>query len=189
MDEDLSQVGDASLVMAIARWRPEALAEAYRRHGGAVFAGAVRVLAERTAAEDVTQAVFCALWDRAERFDPDRGSLRAYLLSMAHGRAVDVLRSESSRRMREERLGRMAEAPYDLEHEVWDLAVVSKVREAVGQLGDLERQAIEMAYFEGRTYREVAMALETPEGTIKSRIRSGLTRLRAALADAGVGAS
>lgn len=174
---------DAALVVAIGRWRQDALAEAYRRHGGAVFALARRVLGDRDRAEDVTQVVFSLLWDHAERFDPERGSLRSYLLTLAHRRAVDAARAEGRRRQREERLASMAEAPYDIEHEVGDLVVAADVRRALAQLSVGERQAIEMAYFGGHTYREVAALLGEPEGTIKSRIRNGLTRLRAALVE------
>ena len=187
MREDLAQLGDAALVVAIARWRQDALAEAYRRHGGAVFSLARRVLAGQPGAEDVAQAVFTALWDHPERFEADRGSLRSYLLTLAHRRAVDVVRLEQRRRGREERASDRAAAPYDLEHEVWDLAVASHVRDALARLADNERRVIELAYFSGYTYREVAALLGQPEGTVKSRIRTGLLRLRAALADAGVG--
>lgn len=186
MEADLEQLSDAALVVSIGRWRPEALAEAYRRHGGAVFALALRVVRDRGRAEDVTQVVFTALWDSAEGFDPDRGTLRSYLLTLAHRRAVDVVRSEERRRHREDRLGHMAEAPYDLERQVWDLALGERVRSALDALPGAERQAIEMAYFGGHTYREVSTLVGAPEGTIKSRIRSGLLRLRAALADVGV---
>ena len=189
MAEDLTLVSDAALVVAIGRWRQDALAEAYRRHAGAVFGLASRVLGDRTLGEEVVQEVFLRLWDNPERFDPERGSLRSYLLAQCHGRAVDLIRSESSRRAREEREERKrAEAGYDLEHEVWDIVVADHVREALELLPEGERRAIELAYFGGRTYREVASELGEPEGTVKTRIRSGLKRLRAELSDAGVGA-
>lgn len=185
--DDLTLASDAQLVVAIGRWRQEALAEAYRRHAGSVFALASRVLASRNLAEEVVQEVFIRLWDNAERFDPDRGSLRSWLLAQTHGRAVDLLRSESARRGREEREHRgRAESGYDLEHEVWDLAVADQVREALATLPVDERRAIELAYFRGLTYREVAVELDQPEGTVKSRIRAGLRRLREGLADAGL---
>jgi RNA polymerase sigma-70 factor (ECF subfamily) len=186
-DDDLTRSSDAHLVVAIGRWRQEALAEAYRRHAGAVFALASRVLANRTLAEEVVQEVFLRLWHHADRFDPERGSLRSWLLAQTHGRAVDLLRSETARRGREEREQRVrAEAGYDLEHEVADLVVADQVRAALEQLPREERRAIELAYFKGLTYREVAAALDQPEGTVKSRIRAGLKRLREGLAGAGV---
>ncbi len=187
MSEDLTQMSDAALVVAIGRWRQDALAEAYRRHGGAVFSLAVRVLGDRALAEEIVQEVFLRLWDQPDRFDPERGSLRSYLLAQCHGRAVDLVRSETSRRTREERRHRQqAEAGYDLEREVWDVVVADHVREALEQLPDGERAAIELAYFGGNTYREVAAMLGQPEGTVKTRIRSGLRRLRAGLAESGV---
>jgi RNA polymerase sigma-70 factor (ECF subfamily) len=188
MADDLTEVSDAALVVAIGRFRQDALAEAYRRHAGAVFGLATRVTRDRTLAEEVVQEVFLRLWDHPERFDAERGSLRSYLLAQCHGRSVDLLRSESSRRNREERdHRRTAEAGYDLEHEVWDLVVADHVKDALDRLNDGERLAIELAYFGGLTYREVAARLGQPEGTVKTRIRAGLRRLREDLAESGVG--
>ncbi len=183
--EPLNDMSDQALVVAIGRWREEALAEAYRRHAGAVFSLARRVLADLTSAEEVLQEVFLRLWNEPEKFDADRGSLRSYLLAQAHGRSVDLLRSEGSRRRREERDAfRTAESGYDLEREVWDITLASRVKEAVAVLPQDERRAIELAYFGGHTYREVATLLGQPEGTVKSRIRAGLKRLRSALTSA-----
>lgn len=185
---DVRDASDATLVVAIGRWRQEALAEAYRRHAGAVFALARRLLVERSLAEEVVQEVFLRLWHHPDKFDADRGSLRSYLLAQTHGRAVDLLRSEVSRRGREQREAiTTAEAGYDLEHAVVDLAVADEVRGAMATLTTTEREAIELAYFGGHTYREVAKLLDEPEGTVKSRIRSGLRKLRSALVDAGIG--
>ena len=186
--DNLRDAGDAALVVAIGRWREDALAEVYRRHGGAAFALARRLLYDRQLAEEVLQEVFLRLWNTPERFDPERGSLRAYLLAQTHGRAVDLLRSETARRRREEREARESTVfGDDIEREVIDLTVSEKVKEVVAGLPTDERQAIELAYFGGHTYRQVAVMLEAPEGTVKSRIRSGLRRLRKDLAEAGVG--
>jgi RNA polymerase sigma-70 factor (ECF subfamily) len=183
----VTELTDAGLVVAISRYRQDALAEAYRRHAGAVFGLARRLLGEVATAEEIVQEVFLRLWNEPDRFDPGRGSLRSFLLAHCHGRSVDVLRSDSARRRREERdLRRTAEAGYDLEHEVWDLTVADRMREALGVLSDGERRAIELAYYGGHSYREVATLLGQPEGTVKSRIRSGLRRLRTELVSAGV---
>jgi RNA polymerase sigma-70 factor (ECF subfamily) len=183
-DPDLATASDATLVVAIGRWRQDALAEAYRRHAGAVFALARRLLADATLAEEVVQEVFVRLWDAPDRFDPDRGSLRSFLLANCHGRSVDLVRSERSRRAREEREHRArAEAGYDLEHEVEDLVVADEVKGALASLPPDERRAIELAYFGGHTYREVADLLGEAEAVVKGRIRRGLARLRAQLAD------
>jgi len=183
----IDELSDAQLVTSVARYSEVALAETYRRHGGAVFGLAKRVLQNAAEAEDVTQEVFVRLWNEPDRFDPARGTLRSFLLAQAHGRAVDAVRSSSSRRAREARDAmRTAEASYDMQHEVWDLAVADQVAQAMGELPDEERRAIEMAYFDGRTYREVAQLLDQPEGTVKSRIRNGMRRMRAVLADAGI---
>jgi RNA polymerase sigma-70 factor (ECF subfamily) len=174
--------------VAIGRWNQDALAEVYRRHAGSVLALAHRVLSTRATAEEVVQEVFLRLWNTPEKFDPERGSLRSFLLAQAHGRAVDVVRSDTSRRRREERdVRQQAEAGYDIDNEVWDLAVADQVKEAMSALPDEERNAIALAYFGGRTYREVAVVLGAPEGTVKTRIRSGLRRMRAQLSDTGIG--
>jgi RNA polymerase sigma-70 factor (ECF subfamily) len=152
-----------------------------------VFGLARRLLSRQNLAEEVVQEVFLRLWNNPERFEPARGTLRSYLLAQTHGRAVDLLRSEGSRRAREERDARStAEAGYDLEHEVWDLATADQVRRALQALPDGERDAIQLAYFGGHTYREVAVRLGEPEGTVKSRIRAGLKRLRVELAAVGI---
>jgi RNA polymerase sigma-70 factor, ECF subfamily len=180
----VSELTDAGLVVALSRYNQEALAEAYRRHAGAVYGLARRLLIDDALAEEIVQEVFLRLWNRPERFDPGRGALRSYLLAQCHGRAVDLLRSEQARRRREDRDARRAAAGgYDVELQVWDLAVAERMRDALATLPDVERTAIELAYYGGHSYREVAELLDEPEGTIKSRIRSGLRRLRPALVD------
>lgn len=182
---EVEGLSDASLVVAIARWRQEALEEAYRRHAPGVFALARRLLIDRTLAEEVVQEVFIRLWYEADRFDPDRGSLRAFLLAQAHGRSIDLLRSETARRRREEIDGREAEsAGEDPTERLERLDLSGTVRAALEALPTPQRLAIELAYFGGKTYREVASLLKEPEGTVKSRIRSGLNRLRVELVEA-----
>lgn len=184
---DVEQASDAALVVAVGRWNEQALAEVYRRHGGAVHGLARRILRSDPPAEEITQEVFLDLWNRPEKFDSQRGTLRSFLLARTHGKSVDFVRSETARRNREERTSReTATAGYDIDHEVWDMAVAEQVQAALGALPDELRRPIELAYFGGHTYREVAVMLKEPEGTVKSRIRSGLGRLRINLAERGV---
>jgi RNA polymerase sigma-70 factor (ECF subfamily) len=186
-NRDLRLASDAQLVVAIGRFRHDALAEVYRRHSPASFGLARRIVGDRALAEEVVQEVFLRLWNEPDRFDASRGSLRTYLLTQTHGRSVDVIRAEASRRAREERDARLtAEGGYDLEREVWDLTQAEHVRDALSRLTEGERRAIELAYFGGHSYREVAVLLGEPEGTVKSRIRAGLTRLRGALVESGI---
>jgi RNA polymerase sigma-70 factor (ECF subfamily) len=186
MANDLRDASDAALVLGIARYRNDALAEAYRRHAGPVFGLARRLVNDQARAEEVVQEVFLRLWSAPDRFDPDRGSLRSYLLAHCHGRSVDMIRADSARRRREETEFAVPIPSPDLIEEVWDVALSGFVRDALSELSEGERVAIEQAYFGGRTYREVAEMLGEPEGTIKSRIRSGLRRLRDQLQAAGV---
>lgn len=186
--QELQESSDAGLVVAVSRYHQNALAEAYRRHAGAVFGLARRLLSDAALAEEIVQEVFLRLWNTPEKFDPGRGSLRSYLLAQCHGRSVDLLRSDTSRRRREEnQLRRAAEAGYDVEHEVWDMTVAEQVHEVVGKLPINERRAVELAYLRGHTYREVATILREPEGTVKSRIRAGLKRMRQQLIESGMG--
>jgi len=177
---------DFTLVVAVARRDQAALGALFHRYGGSVFCAALRVLSSRNLAEEVVQDVFVRLWRNPERFDPARGRLRPFLLAQAHSRAVDIVRSESARRRREERGANAVETQAAVEDDVLDFVVGEKVREAVAALCRTEREAISLAYFGGHTYVEVASLLGVPEGTAKSRIRSGLTRLRPALVEAGV---
>jgi RNA polymerase sigma-70 factor (ECF subfamily) len=184
---DFSEASDAQLVTSVGRYSEVALAEVYRRHGGAVYGLARRVLDNAAEAEDVTQEVFLRLWNAPDRFDPARGSLRSYLLAQSHARAVDVIRSQNARRARESSEAmKTARAGYDMQNEAWDLTLAHQVSEALATLPDDERRAIELAYFEGRTYVQVAEILNQPEGTVKSRIRNGMRRMRRILVESGV---
>jgi RNA polymerase sigma-70 factor (ECF subfamily) len=178
---------DADLVRALAGGDEAALAEVYRRYSGAVWAVARRVCNDRVLAEDVSQTVFVDLWQRPGRYDPVRGRLRPWLVAQAHARAVDAVRSESARSRRQERDGRLAPAAApDVEAEVHAAALSEDVRRAVDGLGRDERDAIMLAYFGGRTYRETAELLGAPEGTVKTRIRRALSGLRRTLEAEGV---
>lgn len=177
---------DAALVVAVAKRDEGALATLYERHGGPVLSLSRRLLRRPDLAEEVAQEVFTRLWTRPERFDPERGSLRTFLLSDTHGRSIDLLRSEMARRTREEREGRIAPPPpRDLESEVITNVTNEYVRAALAELSEGERKAITLAYFGGYSYRQVAELLDEPEGTVKSRIRSGMQRLKTELSRTG----
>src|ERR1700722_9911783 len=138
--QQIGEVSDAQLVTAVARYSEVALAEVYRRHGGAVYAVARRVLNSTSEAEDVTQEVFLRLWNQPDRFDPNRGTLRSYLLTQAHARSVDAIRSLKARRLRELREAHSrAGGGYDLHYEVWDVDQADQVSRALRELPDEER--------------------------------------------------
>jgi RNA polymerase sigma-70 factor, ECF subfamily len=169
---------DEALADAILRRREDALAEAYRRHSSAVFGLALRVTHNQTLAEEVVQEVFVRLWKDPAKYDPSRGTLRSFLLSHSHGRSIDLIRSEASRRTREDKEARLvAEAGPSIDEEVIEMQMAEQVRVALDNLHPQERSAIELAYFGGHSYREVAEMLGQPEGTVKSRIRAGLRRM------------
>jgi RNA polymerase sigma-70 factor (ECF subfamily) len=170
---------DAELAAQVAEGKRDALEQVYNQVGGAVKTTAWRVLRDEALAEDVVQEVFMTFWRQPERYDESRGSLRVFLVTMAHRKAVDIVRSESARLKREERDPRPVHP--DIEEEVWALAVGDKVRTALLELGEGERQAISLAYLEGLSYVDVAKRLGAPEGTVKSRIRSGMKKLSESL--------
>jgi RNA polymerase sigma-70 factor (ECF subfamily) len=174
--------GDPELVGALRRDDESAFRELRRRHLPALRRVGRRVLADDGLAEQVAEDVLVALWQDPGRFDAGRGSLRAYLVALARRRAIDVLRSEAARRRREDVAGRRHLVGHD-ETEPVDERMVRRVREAVGDLGEHEAAAIRLAFFRGHTYLEVARLLDQPEGTVKTRIRSAMSSLRADLSD------
>lgn len=179
-----TKYADADLALAVADGSDGALAEIFRRYSSQVLGLARRVLRDPSIAEEVVQDVFLKFWREPERFDSSRGNLRSFLLAMTHHRSVDLIRSESARRIREEKDARLAiESGPDIEEEVWQMAQSQKVQFALAGLPEGERSVIELAYYGGLTYREVASRLGLPEGTVKSRIRAGLKRLAVMLED------
>jgi RNA polymerase sigma-70 factor (ECF subfamily) len=182
------ELDDLALVTAVRGADQSALAEIYRRHGRGVYGLAMRVLNDTGLAEEIVQEVFLRLWNEPDRFDDRRGALRSFLYRQTHCRAVDRVRAEEARRRREERDERQRDHPtIDIEGEVWDLIRAEQVKDALARLNDGERAAINLAFFGGHTYREVAVLLDLPEGTVKSRIRIGLTKLADVLDAHGLG--
>ena len=165
------------LVERLAGGDETALVDLYDRYAGFVYGLAVRTLAERQAAEDVTQEVFVSLWEHPERIEPGRGTLRGFLGTLTHRRAVDAVRREQARRRREARVAREEDDVPDVADAVLRSDTTGKVRTALEVLPDAQRQALELAYFHGYTYRQVADVLGIPEGTAKSRLRLALARI------------
>jgi RNA polymerase sigma-70 factor, ECF subfamily len=174
---------DALLAARLAAGDEHALAEVFDCLGPAVYGAALRVLGEDSAAQDVVQDVFVELWRHPGRYDPAAGKLRTYLIVLARHRAVDVVRSELRRVARQERHYRLAPAQSHPSpgEEVAAADAAGVVRDAVRLLPSDQRRVIELAYFEGLSYREVALAAGIPEGTAKSRLRLALAKLETAL--------
>jgi len=149
----------------------------YRRHGSAVVEHARR-FGRAEAAEDVAQEVFLALWRDPARYEPSRGSLRTYLLTLVRHRSIDMYRSEQSRRRRQERVASTPQARPSIDDTIVAADQAGRVRVSLDELPADERRAIDLAYFGHHSYREVAQLLGQPEGTVKSRIRHGLQTMQ-----------
>jgi RNA polymerase sigma-70 factor, ECF subfamily len=158
----------------------DALREVMSTHGSAVFGMAKRIIADANWAEEVAQDTFIALWRRPGSFDPGRGSLRTFLLGVARNKSVDLVRKESRiRRNVDEIIVQTQDRDEEVTLDASDER--AEVRSAMKSLTDVQREAIVLAYFGGYTYREVAIHLDIPEGTAKSRLRDALLRMRRAL--------
>jgi RNA polymerase sigma-70 factor, ECF subfamily len=156
-----------------------AFAEFYDEVSPVVFGTTLRVLRNRAMAEEVTQEVFLELWRQAPRYDRSKGSPKAWACTIAHRRAVDRVRSEESSRARDEADANQTRADHDVVvDEVTTNVERDTVVDALSRLSDAQREAVSLAFYGGHTYREVAAMLNVPEGTIKTRIRDGLIRLR-----------
>jgi RNA polymerase sigma-70 factor, ECF subfamily len=177
------QVSDEDLLLAVARGDQAAFADLFDRFGGSVFGVVKRVVRDPSQSEEVTQEVMVEVWRTATRFDPVRGTAQTWILTMAHRRAIDRVRSEQASRDRTDRIGvRDRSRPFDEVAEAVELRFEhQQVRDSLTALTELQREAVELAYYGGYTYREVAELLDTPLGTVKTRMRDGLIRLRDAM--------
>lgn len=182
-----SNHAESALVGRVAAGDQDAFAEVYQLVASRVFTVVLRVVRDQAQSEEVTQEVMLELWRTAGRFDSSRGSVRTWATTVAHRRAVDRVRSSQSARDRDKVDLTTRPQPTGDSDVVGD-AVEAKaqgdiVSEALAHLSDAQRESIELAYFGGHTYREVAAELDVPEGTVKTRIRDGLKNLRASLED------
>lgn len=163
-----------------------ALAEVVRRHDRLVLGLARRLLGDAASAEEVRQEVFVTFWEHPQRYDPAVGGIRAYLATITRRRAIDVLRRRSVHERVAEATVTAARASWTgvagPDEQVARADAAARVRAAVADLPDAQREAVELAYYGGLTYREVARELDLAEGTAKSRLRLGLARLSARLA-------
>lgn len=168
------------LLVLVSRGDQEAFKAFYDQLAGAVFGLVRRVVRDPAQSEEVTQEVLVEVWRTASRFDPERGSARSWVLAMAHHRAVDRVRSAQSASDRDDRAGRHAQQrPYDeVAERVETRLEQEQVRRGLTTLTELQREAVTLAYYGGYTYREVAELLDVPLGTVKTRLRDGLIRLR-----------
>ena len=175
---------DRALINRLLERDEDALREVMSTYGGLVFAMAKRVVADPTMAEEVAQDTFLALWRRPSSYNSDRGSLQSFLLGVTRNKAIDLVRHEESLKRTKDALITEAEATSEGEFPN-ELAVGmeerDEVRAALSSISEVQREAVVLAYFGGRTYREVADELGIPEGTAKTRLRDGLAKLRQVL--------
>lgn len=185
--EDLQRLADEDLMPLVARKDPRAFEVFYDRHGGAAYSLAHRIVGDPAGAEDVTQEAFLSLWRSRARYDPARGSVRAWTLGIVRNRAIDALRRESGRAPRldfdDDAALESRPAPERTEAEALRRETARQVRGALGDLPSDQSRVIELAYFGGFTHSEISRMLDEPLGTVKGRMRLGLEKIRAHFAE------
>jgi RNA polymerase sigma-70 factor (ECF subfamily) len=178
LDSAEKTISDKELVSRVRAGDQNAMGTLYDRYSPLVYAVGLRVLADTAAAEDVLQEVFMQLWRNPARFDASRGSLGAWLAVIARNRAIDALRK---RRYESDIEDVVVSVEPDLASEADRSRAAKNVRDVLNGMHPAQRQALELAFFEGLTHTEIAAKIGEPLGTIKTRIRAGLLALRKAL--------
>ncbi len=178
MASDLAHLSDEALVALVERGDELALAELYDRLGRVAYGLALRLLRDHALAEDAVQEGFLTLWRSAARFVPERSKASTWIMTLVHHRAVDLVRREERRRTEPLELGLEGVSETSTEEAAWLRLERERVQEALRSLPDQQREAIELAYYGGFTQSQLADRLGEPLGTIKSRMFTGLARLR-----------
>ncbi|MBV8991289.1 MAG: sigma-70 family RNA polymerase sigma factor [Solirubrobacterales bacterium] len=183
---DLRALADEELMQLVRDGDARAFEVIFDRHASAAFSLAYRMCGRRAIAEDVVQETFLSLWRSGARYDRARGSVRSWVLSMVRNRAIDAFRRTAvrdSRDVPDQGIAQLLAAPELTDKEVERRDDARLVRGALGALPADQRQVIELAYFGGFTHTQIAEMLDLPAGTVKGRMRLGLSKLRIALGD------
>ena len=183
MEQDAKR--DRALFERIRQGDQTALRDLYRLHGGFVYGYALRIVRDRNLAEEITQDVFLKAWDKAAGFDPAKSSPLTWLIRIGRNRAIDIMRSPRWRQRHAEH-GLSDSLPAAQAHPDEQYFIgqeQDRLRTAMSGLSPAQQTALNMAFFEGLSYREIARSLGEPEGTVKSRIRDAMSRLRSGLAN------
>jgi RNA polymerase sigma-70 factor, ECF subfamily len=182
-----TEISDAALVTAVGSRQAEALRLLYQRYGGLVYKLSLRILQQPEAAADTTQEVFLSLWNRPERYDPQRGSLAVFLSVVTRSQSLNRIRQQQSQYKLVERLGRGAmDIPREQKTGLENLALEElgdRMRSAMQHLPEAQRQVLEMAYYEGLSQSDITKQTGIPLGTVKTRSRQGLLKLQNLLRD------
>ena len=184
--DDTHLLADEELMQLVRRGDPRAFETVYDRHGAAAFSLAYRVMGNRPAAEDAVQEAFLSIWRSRMRYEPERGSVRSWILGIVHNRTIDTLRRNlvhDRRRTTAEGIEERHEAPERTDVEAARREDARSVRAALETLPAEQNRVIELAYFGGFTHSQIAEMLQMPVGTVKGRMRLGLDKLRRQLAE------
>jgi RNA polymerase sigma factor (sigma-70 family) len=180
----LAHLSDEALVLLAARSEESALAELYDRYGRTAYGLALRILRDPALAEDAVQEAFLAVWRTASRFVPEKAKASTWILTLAHRRAVDIVRREQRRRA--EPLDHAPEPSVEgVDEDAWLRLQRERVQTTLRHLPDAQREALELAYYGGLSQSELAERLGQPLGTIKSRMFAGLSRMRELMEEPG----